>query len=994
MNDDGGPIDAFEGANAPIDTDSSLDGRLAFYVDGRFGEGWRVVASADTREGPVDALFSNFLDKSPEALFRRLDPDLYYPTFGDDGAVQETAPTSGKLFLKLSRNESHLLWGNFNVGYAANELTLVERGLYGANLHYESDSVTSFGVRRLLADGFAAEAGTVSSRDEFRGTGGSLYYLRHQDLLVGSERVRIEVRDKDSGIVSSVVHLRPGTDYDIDPLQGRILLATPLSSSASDDLLVRSGSSAGDEAWLVVQYEHTPGFDDIDAYATGGQGSAWLTDWLKFGLTASAGDEGAVDGSLYGADMTLRATGDTWLTLQAGSSDGSATGTVRSDDGGFGFVDPTLPAAVTPRRADRCPRLSSRPEPGFADVLPSLSGRMNLYFLQRDAGYAAPGQWAATDTQQYGGIARVPITDALEMALKFDQLDQSDGLATSSQELDLGYALSDRWKLSAGVRRDEREDRSAFVPVTQVEGDRTDATIQAGYDSLADWSLYGFAQATVARSATREENGRFGIGGAYRLSSRITLDGEISEGDLGPAGRIGTRYHHGDQTDVYLNYALENERHQDGRLDRQGSLIAGAKTRVSDGTSLFIEERHQRSNLNAGLTHSAGIDQTPDERLSLGANADVGTLTDRQTGAEIRRKAGGFRAGYAFEKLQLSGGLEYRLDETEQLDGTWSDRTTWLLRTDWKVQLSSDWRFLGKLHYSDSESSLGSLYDGGYTEGMVGYAYRPVAHDRLNVLAKYTYFYNVPSVDFFATQSSSSRFLQKSHVTAVDANYEVDENWSVGAKYAYRLGQVSLERESPEFFDNSAHLYVVRLDRKLGERYEAAVELRLLDLPDLEESRSGALISLYRQVGEHLKVGVGYNFTDFSDDLTDLGYDHQGLFLNFVGDALTHRARCADHFCGPTGSPICKGWRAFGTSSSLSCCALPGSAKPSWSRGTWRSMQTRAHSRGGSSGSGRAAEDAGRRGTPRCGSWRRGRPRPLRFSWDCCVGPRLGQHGS
>jgi hypothetical protein len=28
---------------------------------------------------------------------------------------------------------------------------------------------------------------------------------------------------------------------------------------------------------------------------------------------------------------------------------------------------------------------------------------------------------------------------------------------------------------------------------------------------------------------------------------------------------------------------------------------------------------------------------------------------------------------------------------------------------------------------------------------------------------------------------------------------------------------------------------------------------------------------------------VGYNFTDFSDDLTDLDFDSQGLFVNIVG---------------------------------------------------------------------------------------------------------------
>ena len=57
----------------------------------------------------------------------------------------------------------------------------------------------------------------------------------------------------------------------------------------------------------------------------------------------------------------------------------------------------------------------------------------------------------------------------------------------------------------------------------------------------------------------------------------------------------------------------------------------------------------------------------------------------------------------------------------------------------------------------------------------------------------------------------------------------------------------------------------------------------MLALPDLDERRSGALVALYRYLGDHFKVGVGYNFTDFSDDLTDLSYDHHGVFFNLVG---------------------------------------------------------------------------------------------------------------
>ena len=75
-----------------------------------------------------------------------------------------------------------------------------------------------------------------------------------------------------------MVNLRPVLDYDIDYLQGRILLAEPLNSTEDDNLLVRSNGASGDEAYLVVRYEYTPGFDEIDALNTGGQGHYWIND--------------------------------------------------------------------------------------------------------------------------------------------------------------------------------------------------------------------------------------------------------------------------------------------------------------------------------------------------------------------------------------------------------------------------------------------------------------------------------------------------------------------------------------------------------------------------------------------------------------------------------------------------------------------------------------------------------------------------------------------
>ncbi|HEV8693113.1 MAG TPA: hypothetical protein VGQ93_02845, partial [Lysobacter sp.] len=270
-NNTKGPADLLEGENTGFERSSSFYGRLAFFGTEKFGNGWRVTASADTREAPVKDLFGNLLDKAPDALFRRIDPDYHYPTFGDDGVVEEMAPTMGKFYLRAEHGDDYAMWGNFQTDYAGNEMAQVDRGLYGANAEWKADATTSFGERRASVSGFAAEPGTIGGRDEFRGTGGSLFYLRNQDILSGSERLRIEMRDKDSQLVTGTVDLRPGLDYDIDYLQGRILLSQPLSSTGGDNMLVRSGGLSGDEAWLVARYEYAPGFDEIDALTTGGQ---------------------------------------------------------------------------------------------------------------------------------------------------------------------------------------------------------------------------------------------------------------------------------------------------------------------------------------------------------------------------------------------------------------------------------------------------------------------------------------------------------------------------------------------------------------------------------------------------------------------------------------------------------------------------------------------------------------------------------------------------
>jgi hypothetical protein len=424
------------------------------------------------------------------------------------------------------------------------------------------------------------------------------------------------------------------------------------------------------------------------------------------------------------------------------------------------------------------------------------------------------------------------------------------------------------------------------VPLTQQQGKRTDAVVQVGYDSKGRWSTYGFVQDTMSVDGDREENARIGTGGSFRISEKLRIDAEVSDGDLGTGGKFGTNYMHSDRTSMYLNYALENERTDNGLTGTQGaegSTIAGVKTRLSDSSSVYLEERHRSNAFTSGLTHATGINLAPTERLNLGATADFGTLVDALTGAETQRRAAGFHFGYGFDALQLSSGIEYRSDETQALDLSLSTRETWLFRNSFKYQMGPDSRLIGKLNLSDSTSSLGQFYDGAFTEAVLGYAFRPVRHNRLNALVKYTYFYNLPTTDQITLKNLPAEFIQKSHVAGIDLTYDVSSRWSIGGKYAYRTGEVSLDREDPVFFDNTANLYIVRADFRFMENWEGMLEGRLLDLPDVQDSRSGTLIVISRRLGDHLKVGAGYNFTDFTDDLTDLSFDNRGVFLNMTG---------------------------------------------------------------------------------------------------------------
>lgn len=862
-----------------------VDGRGAFYLKGKIKGDWLLTAAADTREQPLKDLFSNFSQKDPRYLLRRIDPDTYYPVYGDDSTTVDDAPTQGKFFVRLEKGDSQVMWGNFQTSWTGSELIQYSRGLYGARARWRAEEATSFGERRSGLDAFAADPGTMGAREEFRGTGGSLYYMRHLDVTVGSERVWVEVRDRDSGIVIERRQLVPGQDYEVNYLQGRLMLSTPLPSTASAGSMVYTSSLSGNPLHLVVTYEYVPGVSAVDSMAYGGRVSHWVNDYFRVGLTGYRQGKDEYRQTLQGVDATVRVAAGTQVKAELARSSGvSDMTTSASVDGGYGFnaVTGANPASARAYRVEATVDL--------AEVTESQKGTVSAYVQDRQKGYSAPGQiaYGGEAVRQMGLKAQIPLTERTTLQAKADDR-EGDYQESNNAELGLRHQLTEEWAVSAGVRHDKRHMKVANViasPTLAQNGARTDLLVRADYAPLKDggqpgekedWSLYGFAQGTLDRTEERDANNRVGLGGRLRLNDRWALNAEASGGNLGAGGMLGADYRINDRSNAYLNYRLESENPDTNYRGRYGSWVTGSNYRLNDTTRLFGEVRSTDGAGSQSLVQAFGVDLAPNDRWNFGTKVEFGTITDA-LGGDYDRKAVGFSTSYKYEGLKYAGALELRRDRNTN----GQTRDTWLMRNTYGQQLTPAWRLLGKFNISRSSNSEGAFYDGNFHEAVLGAAYRPVDNDRWNTLVKLTSYNNVPTAGQLDNYGRIADYAQKSWVFSIDTIWDVKPWVSLGFKYGLRVGKLRMNKTEGEWFSSRADLVVLRADWHWVHEWDIVTELRNLRAKEAQDSRAGALVAVYKHVNKHVKAGVGYNFTNYSDDLTDLSYRSRGWFINVL----------------------------------------------------------------------------------------------------------------
>src|SRR6185436_5232885 len=141
----------------------------------------------------------------------------------------------------------------------------------------------------------------------------------------------------------------------------------------------------------------------------------------------------------------------------------------------------------------------------------------------------------------------------------------------------------------------------------------------------------------------------------------------------------------------------------------------------------------------------------------------------------IDREAAGIGLGYQNERMRWSGRVEYRNDNGA------TDARQWLSSNRFDFKLNDDWRVLTKVNWSETTDQVAQIADAKFIEASFGIAYRPVSNDRLNVLSKVTYLYDLPSIAQVVGGTD-----QSSVVLSTEGIYRLSRVWEVGGKLARR----------------------------------------------------------------------------------------------------------------------------------------------------------------------------------------------------------------
>ncbi len=945
-------------------------GRGVAYVKGRFHgpylfSDYDLTLHIDTRRWDDDVFFRDVLD-----------PDRFFPAYGDSSFEVQEARSGIPLYLELAADHSAFSVGSIRTDMSSGELFRYQRSRTGTQLRFDRGWLDPVDVtQRVVGEKpdpasdpwrtqgttfLAGGGGERHARVELVGTGGSVYFLRHERLIEGSERVAVIVRD---GVTGAEIARTPkvrNIDYTIRYNEGRILMKEPVSAFADAAFITNHNLgqvASGHRVFLEVEYEHQ---DDraFQGLATGVDVKQTLGGHVEVGgsYVIEGREGGEIGYQLGGVQAKLFVDEGTFLQAQLLGSQSVDAGNFVSFDGGLTYSalgqsldqkDVRIGDQIFPKeRSGVGFKLDGQARFGTYVGRNVDDGIVRAYFQALQPGFFGGGGSIVEQGQtKWGSDVGWKVSDDDEIRLRYDgvisEIPEQQPvtqyrvlhreLATgrygrrlvpglvAAAELGYGFlgdsgSFSDR-RDAASVPRDVNTVIAAVGVEWQVLealmlGLKQEFIVLGDPNQIDEWN-----DRLVTHLTAR-----------YALTDSLSIDGGIS-----------ARWSGENQVHAGIGYALNpssrlyaSERFGvlpapgTGTMGFSTTTVLGAESEVAKGSKAYGEYQLQSAfgaDQTRGVVGLANLWALPfgftlslnyERVTTLGGTVPVtengnippAAFTDGTFYAAPGANGGGsFLLGQG-SRDAASAGIEWHRNDlfmaSERFelryDNFAEDRggndTLWMLSlTAVALKLSPELSLLSRYNLGLAQDLATGVRSAYLEEGSVGAAFRPITHEWFSALAKLSRRVDVRPLTLEGGSVDDTAIHAFSFEPVVELPWKVQ----LVEKLAFKHMSVALD-DVPKA-DALTMLWINRINwhalgtvRTLGVdplipgEIDLGVEYRVLAGLSYDALEHGTLLEVQYAPVDQFRVGVGFNFTRFSDNELDRpDIDRSGFFVRAVG---------------------------------------------------------------------------------------------------------------
>jgi len=804
--------------------DARLAARTAFYFKGAI-LGEYLLSTAYDSDKPKQ-----------QQMLRDIRPDQFYPVYGDSSVKTFDAQSTGKLYVRIDKNRSFLLYGDFVTTSSpeVRQLSQVNRAVNGLRHQYED--------KDMRINSYASRDTLTQQIVEFpaNGTSGPFVLGGQGDMIANSETVEILVRDvRQMQTVLKTTVLTRFVDYTIEPFSKTLLFTGPISSFDPDDHLNPQS--------IRVSYSVDSGGTPF--WVAGTDAQFRVNDHLQLGAVASLDDNPNASRKLIGATALARLDDKSTLSAEAVRTESDLKG------GG------------------QAVRVEARRQDAQSNLVAQFS-KTSEFFDNPNA---------TTPAGQTVGNLKFEYRLGDKTQLKGEALYNGSELAGASTTMK-GAAVSVQQRLGDNLQGE----------IGLRTGNQSSPT--AGGFSYGSVSSGGLASGGPSMSSGNVASSNLGFTTVRgRLSGRVP---DVPEADvfveaeqgLNKADKhaltLGGNYQLSDKSRVYGRYALISSLYNnpyDANTAVQNNVgLLGVETAYMEGGRFFNEYR---------------MVDTIDGRSAQAATGVRNTfkLTEQLRGTAGIEHTGALGGVAGLGSTAYTGGLEYLIEDRLRASGTvevrnGSDASSTLNTLGMALKLDRDWSILARSIISDVRS-----HNGGAStllqRQQLGFAYRPVEQDVWNLIGRYEHRLQhqrngSPSL------SSPGQYDTESHIVSLQANVQPRRETLISARYAVKWGGLNADG-----LRNSAvtQLFMGRLTQDLDAHWDVGLQAGLaLAQGGARQWVLGAEGGY--QLMPNLWMSAGYNALGLKDpDLGGSNFTSQGPYvrMRFKFDENTVSPRSA-----------------------------------------------------------------------------------------------------